>query len=91
MNLHESLITLEMIQWVGSAVIWLQLRHLELTWYQFLHDASREGGTIVELGLVSALSLKIGKPTIDLVQLAAILIEASFGLSSNFLFNGPLL
>lgn len=91
MNLHESLITLEMIQWVGSAVIWLQLRHLELTWYQFLHDALRERGTIVELFLVSALSLKISKPTIDLVQLAAILIEASFDLSSNFLFNGPLL
>lgn len=43
----------------------------------------------IELDWVLALSLKIGKPTVDLMQLAIILIEASFGLPPNSLFNIP--
>lgn len=43
----------------------------------------------VELGLVLALSLKVSKPTVDLIQLVVILIKASFGLSPNSPLNDP--
>lgn len=51
----------------------------------------RERGTSVEPGLVLALSLKISKLMVYLMQLVVVLVEALFGPSPNCLLSGSLL
>ena len=39
---HESFIALKMVEWVGGAIIWLHLWHLESTKNWFIEDPSRK-------------------------------------------------
>ena len=51
LNCHESLVALQMVNWVGGAVVWLHRRHLEPTRDRFVEDKSRErlGGPEVDV------------------------------------------
>lgn len=89
MNPHKSFIALEVFQWIGGAVIWIQLWHLESTQDRLLHNAMEERGVSNKLSQVLTLFLKVSKLVIDLVELVVILIEIFFGLALNGLLMDP--
>ena len=78
MDHYESLIALQIINWIGGAVIWLHLRHLELRQDWLVQDTLRERLDSVEVVVIEGLStfyLKSDKLVVNLLELALVVVE----------------
>ena len=42
LDCHESLVALQMVNWIGGAIVRLYMRHLEPTGDRFIEDESRK-------------------------------------------------
>ena len=80
MNCHESLVALQMVNWVGGAVVRLHVWHLEPIGDRFIEDKSGErlGGLKVNIvrGLLSV-HLQLDEPTVDFFEPAFVVVGPS--------------
>lgn len=79
-----------MVQWIGGAIVWIQLRYFELTRNHFLHDPTSERRMGVKTCRFLTSILKIKKLMVDVAQLTGIVIKALLNQSSNSLVSRSL-
>ena len=76
----KSLVALQMVNWIGRAVVGLHMRHLEPIRDRLIEDESGErlGGLKVDVvqGLLSV-HLELGKPTVDFFEPTFVVIGPS--------------
>ena len=80
LNRHESFIALEVVDWVGGAVVWLHVRHFEPTGNRLIEDQSRErlGGLEVDVvRRLLAVHLQLGESAVDLLEPSLVVVRSS--------------
>ena len=68
-----------MINWIGGAIIWLHLWHLESKWDRLIQDTSKERLSNVEAKVIGgslAIHLELGKLMVDLFKFALVVVES---------------
>ena len=80
MNRHKSFVALQVINWVGGAVVRLHMRHLEPTEDRFVEDELGERLDGPEVDVVRRLltiRLELGKPMVNFFELMFVVIQPS--------------
>ena len=80
MDHNESLIALQMVDWIDGAIIWLHLQYLESRRNRFIQDVLRErlgSMKVIIVGGLPTFHLKSDKLAVDLLEFALVVIEPS--------------